>query len=135
MAGLSDTYENNVIDALLGAGFTKDATVYVALMNVSPTDSTFGTEVSGSGYARVAVTNNSTNWPAAASSQKKNGGTITFPTASGSWTTANAFALLNHASGTASSNVICYGNLGTPKTVNSGETCAFAGNALVISAD
>lgn len=109
--------------------------MYVALFNVSPTDSTFGTEVSGSGYARVAVTNNTTNFPAAASGQKSNGTLIAFPTATGAWTTANAWALLNHASNTTAATVIAYGNLSSAKTIASGETPQFPATTLVLTAD
>jgi hypothetical protein len=42
-------------------------------------------EVSGGGYARVAVANNATNFPNAISSWKTNGTAITFPQPSGTW--------------------------------------------------
>ena len=45
-------------------------------------------EPSGNGYARVAVTNNTTNWPSPSGSDPttvQNGTAITFPTTTGSW--------------------------------------------------
>lgn len=133
--GMSDTYANNSLDWQYGANKASAApgTIYVALMNVASTNTTFGTEVSGSAYARVAVTNNGTNFGAAASRQKKNATAVTFVTATGAWTTANAVSLLDHASNSASANVIDYGNLGSAKTIASGETPVFAINAIVIS--
>ena len=49
-----------------------------------------GAEPSAGGYARVSITNNTTNWPAptqsgAAASQVQNGTAVTFPTTTGSW--------------------------------------------------
>jgi hypothetical protein len=42
-------------------------------------------EVTGGGYARVAIANNLTNFPAASWSQKTNGIAFTFPQPSGTW--------------------------------------------------
>lgn len=139
MPGLSDTYELKMLNALLGdlyaAGAGIPATVYVALMNVTASDTTWGTEVSGGGYARVAVVQNATNWPAAAAAQKKNGVELAFPAASGNWTQANAVTIADHATNVAAANVYMYGNLGTAKTILSGETAKFAVNALVVTGD
>lgn len=44
--------------------FTPPATWYAALMTASPTDAGSGTELTGGSYARKAVTNNTTNFPA-----------------------------------------------------------------------
>lgn len=135
MAGLSDTYENSVLDAILGAGFTRDVTVYLALCTTAPTDAAVGAEPVGNAYARVAITNNATNFPAAASGQKKNGTVITFPEATGAWGTQTHFMVMNHANGVAASNIITWGALTIPRTIGSGETAQFAVNALTITAD
>lgn len=84
MAGsLRDTYEQVVLDALLGDdGLTVPDPWYVALFTTAPTDSTGGTEVSTgtwTNYARVAVTNNLTEWPSA--NPKVNANDIDFGTA------------------------------------------------------
>jgi hypothetical protein len=66
MGRLSDTYAGLLLDAALGSGHvsTFPATVYFALSTTEPADDGTGvTEPSGNGYARVACTNNSTNWP------------------------------------------------------------------------
>lgn len=135
MGSASDTYENNVLDAILGQGFTKDATVYVAGCTSAPTDSALGAEPSGNGYARVAVTNNATNWPNASSGSKSNGTAITFPTASGAWGTLTHWMILNHATGTAGSNLIAWGALTTSRSPGSGDTPQFGVGALVLTAD
>ena len=66
MAGFTDTLENKILDHVLGGGdYTREATVYITLVTANGTDSAAGTEVSGNAYARVAVTNNATNFRAA----------------------------------------------------------------------
>ncbi|MBN9393105.1 MAG: hypothetical protein J0I20_34045 [Chloroflexi bacterium] len=76
MAGSKgDAYENTVLDTALGNG--SPASLYWALVQEFTGDGTF-TEASGGSYARVAQTNNSTNFPAASGGSKSNGTTVTF---------------------------------------------------------
>lgn len=134
MAGSkSDFLENELLDHVLGnAAYSAPATVYVALYTVAPSDAGGGTEVSGGSYARVAVTNNATNWPAASGGAKANGTEITFPTASGDWGECVAFAILDAAS---DGNFLYWGDLTTPKTVNSGDTAKFGVGDLDVTED
>lgn len=66
------------------------ATWYVGLTKAVPNDDGTGfSEPVGAGYARVAVTNNVTNWPAATTTAgrtvKKNGAKITWANPTGNW--------------------------------------------------
>lgn len=136
MAGsASNAYENNILDAILGQGFTKDVTVYAALCTATPSDSATGTEVSGSNYSRVAITNNATNWPNASGGSKSNGVAITFPTASGAWGTVTHWKLMKHATDDTAADMIAWGSLTTSRTPGSGDTPQFAIGALVLTAD
>lgn len=131
----TDTYENKHLDAAFGdnrATALFPATYYIGLFTATPNDSGGGTECTGGSYARVAVTNNSTNWPNAASGQKKNGTVITFPEATASWGTATHFGIFDAASGGVLGH---YNALTTPVAISSGMTPSFAVNALVITAD
>ena len=69
------------LDGRYGGGtYVKAATVYLALFTTLPTALTGGTEVSYTGYARVAKTNNATNFPDTDNTgQKTNGTAIVFP--------------------------------------------------------
>lgn len=82
-----------------GAALTPPATFYVALFSVAPTVSGGGTEFSGGGYARVAVTNNNTNFPASVSGSKGIGAAVTFPTLTADHPDAVAFGLFDAVSG------------------------------------
>ena len=107
----SDFLELEILDHVLGnAAYTAPANIHVALFTAAPTDAGGGTEVTGGSYARVSVTNNATNFPAAASGLKQNGTAITFPTATADWGTVVAFGLFDAGSG---GNLLYWGWLGT----------------------
>lgn len=152
MAGSKSNYlSKKLLDAVLGQnsaipGFSGAMTsVYVGLWTTagSLSDTSTGAtanEVSGGTYSRVAVTNNSTNWPAASGSTvatKTNGAAINFATASASWGTINQFAILDGSTeGLASTdNILYWSDLTTPKTIASGDTASFAVGALSITED
>ena len=57
MSSFSDYTENRILDHLFRAvASTAPATVYLALFTVAPTDAGGGTQVTGGGYARQAIT-------------------------------------------------------------------------------
>lgn len=93
----SDYLEAKVLNYVFGAqAFSAPATIYAALFTAAPTDAGGGTEVTGGSYARVAITNNSTNFPNATGTNpttKQNGTQITFPTATANWGTVVAAGL------------------------------------------
>lgn len=95
-----------------GTAFGAPATVYVALFSASPTDAGGGTELSGGAYARVSVTNNTTNWPAG--NPKSNGTSITYAQATVDWLRAHSWATFDALS---AGNMLDWGPLcGTVRT-------------------
>lgn len=95
--GKSDYLESAQVNEALGAtAFTAPSPVFMALYSVSPTDASAGTELTGNGYARVSITNNTTNFPAA--NPKLNGTTITFAQATADWARAYSWQLLDASS-------------------------------------
>jgi len=133
---MSNYLENQIQDLVLGDGsFSQPATVYVGLWTATLDDTSDGStsgEVSGNNYSRVAVTNNSTNWPNASSGEKHNGAAITFPTPSGSWGTVTHVAILDASS---AGNILYWIALTASKAINSGDTVSFATSALSIQAN
>lgn len=82
----SQTHANVNLDADYGSG--SPATLYAALATTAPVTTGTGSLVEPTGsqygnYARVAITNNNTNWPAASAGAKSNGTTFTFPSSTG----------------------------------------------------
>lgn len=129
MAALSNYLENKIVDAIFrGQPLPAIPTLYYALFVVSPSDPGGGTEVSGSGYARVALTANFSNIRGTdggnvagsngTSGTVSNAVDVTFPSPTASWGTVLAMAVFDAASG---GNMLCYGAVSPPKVVNSGD--------------
>jgi len=134
MAGSkSDYLEDEILDHVLGGGdYSRPETVYVALYTEAPSDAGGGTEVSGGSYARVAVTNNATNFPAASDGEKSNGTEITFETATDNWGTVVAFGILDADE---EGNLLLWATLTANKTIDSGDTAKFAVGDLTYTED
>lgn len=127
----SDFLENKILDHILGASaYAAPATVYIALFVSDPTDANNGTEVSGGSYARIAVTNNLTNWPAAVGGSKSNAAAITFVVATALWGTVGWVGLYDAASG---GNLLYHGALTEPRTISSGDQFSFPIGSLIVA--
>jgi hypothetical protein len=98
-------------------------TLYYALFTVPPNASGGGTEVSGGSYARVAVPNNSTNFPATSANNKQNSTAITFPASTAAWGTVVAWGAYDAPAG---GNLWLYGAISPSLALNSGDTATFA---------
>jgi len=131
--GKSDYLELKILDHILGGGdYTRPATVYIALYTVTPTDAGGGTEVSGGSYARKSVTNNATNWPAAAAGAKANGIDVEFVEATADWGTVVAFGIFDAAT---EGNLLYWGPVTPNKAVSSGSVAKFAVGDIDLTED
>lgn len=122
MAGsFSDYVEDETLDLWFGGqSVTPPATLYAQAYTVTPSDSGGGTQVTTNGHARVAITNNLTNFPAASGGAKSNGTAITWGAASGgSWGSVVAVAFFDASSG---GNMIGWSDLAVAKTIDDGDT-------------
>jgi hypothetical protein len=133
MAGSkTDYYENIVIQHLFESDYSAPDPLYIGLYleSAKPTDSTIGTEASGGNYSRVAV-DRDTGWTSSGNATE-NAADITFPEASASWGELGAFAILDAST---SGNMLYWGDLTTPKTINSGDTAKIPAGDLDITED
>lgn len=91
---------NALAGSLLGrTAYTAPATLYAALI-IGATDAlTDGTEAAGGSYARVAVANNTTNFPAPTTGVVSSAVAVTWPTSSAAWGAVNCVRLYDAASG------------------------------------
>jgi hypothetical protein len=137
MGSFTDQYENKALDACFGGAHSADfpATVYVGLFTVMPDDDTMGTECTGGSYARVALTNNDTNWPDAVGGQKSNGIAVVFPTLTATWGTIVGWGIFDHITDALITDLICYDDLASGQTPIVGDTPEFPIGGLVIEAD
>jgi hypothetical protein len=101
-----DPRERVLADSQFGAGATSysPATWYLGVSTSTPNDDgTNFSEPSGNAYTRVAVTNNVTNFPAAATvggvTTKVNGAKFTFPNPTGSWGALTYYGWFTASSG------------------------------------
>ena len=133
MAGTICVYAGNFLnDILFGKRtLTVPSTVYYGLSTTTiADDGTNITEPTFTGYARVAVTNNSTNFPNASGGAKSNGATVEFPeNTSGSSAVTDFFISDADTSG----NILCAGSLTTPRTITVGVKAQFAAGAFTIT--
>lgn len=136
MGSFSDYLELEILDHILGgADYARPATVYIGLWISALSDASTGSsagEVSGGAYARVSVTNNNTNWPAASSGAKANGTAISFTQATASWGTVTDFAILDAST---AGNILGWGTLTASKTIENGDTASFAIGDLDVTLD
>lgn len=138
MSQLGDYAENKLVDMVRAQTWTPSASLYMALCSAA-SDSAV-TELAGTGYARVAVTSNLTNWAgtqgagstsasSGTSHASSNNGTINWGTSGSAWGTANYVAMFDAAS---SGNLICFLPI-TTIVIGSSQAVSLAAGALSFS--
>lgn len=128
MGAFTDYLENKLLDHSLGTNtFTKPTAVYLGLFTAAPGEGGGGTEVSGGGYARQAVT-----FAAASGGTTSNSADITFPTATANWGTITHVALFDASTG---GNMLYYGALTSSVVINSGQQFVILAGDLDITLD
>lgn len=126
MAEMSNFLENALINATLrNTSYTSPATVYLALYTTDPTDADTGTELSGNGYARQAIT-----FGAPSNGVSTNSAAIDFPQATGSWGTV-AYVGIRDAS--TAGNLLYHTALDVSKTIATGDVFRVAIGSLSVT--
>jgi len=127
MSAISNYLENALLNATLrNTTYTSPTTVYAALFTTDPTDAGSGSECTGSGYARKAITfaapSNGVTTNSAAACE--------FDQATGSWGTLTHFAIFDALT---TGNMLYYGALTTSKTIESGDVFKFATSSVTVT--
>ena len=118
MSSFSDYLENAVLDHVFrNTALTSPTAVYLALFTVAPTDAGGGTEVSGSGYARQAIT-----FGAAAAGAMANTAAVSFTAAGGNFGAVVAVGIFDALS---AGNMLAWDAI-TSATINDTDTLDFA---------
>lgn len=113
--------------------FTKPGALYIRLYTANPGETGGGTEVSGGSYAPVQRDPLDANWTAASATDglTDNAAALTFPAPTANWGTVTGLAIADASSG---GNMLIYGALTTPKTVNNGDAAPnFPAGALDVT--
>lgn len=133
MANASDYLENELTKHIFRTGtFTKPSNLYVALYTAAPSDSGGGTEVTATGYSRVAVNPGDSNWAATSGTNgvTSNVNAINFGTWTTGPTTVTHFGILDASS---SGNLIVWGALSSSKTVNATDAMSIPAGSLTVT--
>ena len=127
MSAMSDYLELKFLDHFTGTASTSaPSAVYLGLSTASLNDDNSGTELSGSGYTRKAIT-----FAYASSGSIANHSSVEFPTATGSWGTVSHFGIYDASS---SGNLLFHGAFSASKAIASGDILKVASGSLTISA-
>jgi hypothetical protein len=127
MSAISNYLENALLNATLrNTSYTSVATVYAALFTSDPTEAGTGTECTGTGYARKAITfaapSNGVTTNSAAACE--------FDQATGTWGTLTHFAIFDALT---TGNMLYYGALTTSKTISNGDVFKFATSSVTVT--
>jgi hypothetical protein len=116
MAGsFSDYLEDKLLKHVFtNTAYTSPTSLYVALYTAAPTDAGGGTELSGSGYARKAVSFTVSGTTTLAT----NSAAVEFDAATGSWGTIVAVAIYDALT---SGNFLAWSDLTASKTISTGD--------------
>ena len=132
MSAASDYLEDALLDHVLnspGSAYSAPSTLYLALFTadtgLEANSPSAEISTSGTAYARETVT-----FGAASSGSCATDATVTFTTATDNWGTVTHIAVMDAAT---SGNVLFYGAVTTPKTIETGDTFQVSSGNLTIS--
>lgn len=113
------------------ASYTKPTTIAVGLYTAAPSDAGGGTEVSGNGYARVALNPLDANWAAATTNgTTSNSVAINFPSPTGSWGTVTHYGIFDS---TTSGNLLFWAALDASVLVSTSGVVSFPAGSLTVT--
>lgn len=129
---LSNFLENKLLEHSTGkAAWAAPTHTYLGLFTVAPTDSTFGTEVTGGNYARQQL-----SWGSANEGSIATNASVRFPeagTASTNYGTVVAFGILDSTTATGVEHLLWYSTVQPTFTINSGESFTLISGGITLS--
>lgn len=127
MSSFSDFLESALLNHVFrNTAYTQPATIYMGLYTAAPTDAGGGTQVSGGGYARQAVT-----FGAPSGGQIANTGAVAFTASGANFGTVVAVGFFDALT---AGNLLAWDAI-TSAVVNDGDTLNFASSQITISLD
>lgn len=126
MSALSDHAETLIANFIANAQTaTRPTAWHLAIFTAAPSDAGGGTELSGNGYARQAIT-----FGAASSGVTSNTSTHTFTASGGNWGACTHFGIFDASS---AGNLLWHGALTASRTINDGESLTVAAAAFTLT--
>ena len=133
MAGFLTDYSNNkVLDLIFGgSAYNAPASLYFGLSRSSASKAGVVSEPTAGAYARAALVNDLTRFPAAIGGTKANASIVTFPAPTADWGSVVSVFVADAATG---GNVLAMADLPVPRSiVNGGAAPSIAVGALYLS--
>jgi hypothetical protein len=131
MTAKTDYLESALVNHVLrNTEYVRPASVWVALLTSSPGETgTMTSELSGDAYARQQVTFGAPT-QVDGRAEVANSDEILFPQATGNWSEATHFAIMDASS---SGNALYYAALTTPRTASTGDQIRFPVGSLKVA--
>lgn len=127
MSSFTDFLENELLDHVFrNAAYTSPINVYLALFTANPTDAGGGTEVSGAGYTRQAIT-----FGAASGGAISNTVAVSFTASGGNYGSVTGVGIFDAST---AGNMLAWDAI-TSATVNDTDTLTFAIGDIDITLD
>lgn len=128
---MAGSFSDYLEDALLkhvftNTSYTSPSSLYVALYTTAPSDAGGGTELTGDGYARKAVSFSVSGTTTLAT----NSAAVEFDAATGSWGTIVAVGVFDAST---SGNLLAWSDLATSKTISTGDILRIPSGELDIT--
>lgn len=131
MGVISNHITQKVIDCIFnGQQLTPPSSLWFALFNTDPTAANTGVEVSGGGYERVKIPSMTFAQIVSGKMTTSNTSKVTLPRATGTWTSANYWAILDAQTG---GNLIVKEALLVTANVTNGQQPEFDVGDLVVT--
>ena len=141
MSKMSNYLENKLINHIFrNISYDMPSTLAIALCTAIPNDYSTGSTIvevpNSHGYQRKIIAPNTTNWSEiiAENGTTYNKTAVTFTTATGYWGVITSIAITDSATWGAG-NVLFWGNLETPQTINLGKIFSIPIEKLTIQID
>ena len=131
MSEASDYVENQILNCYLNqTNITAPTAIYVGLHTADPTDAGTGTEVSGNGYARVAITDKFGTASGTGGSLSSNADITGFTASGGNWGTVSHIGIYDAST---SGNLLFHTALDSSATVNDGDSFQISSGNLTVT--
>ena len=131
MSEASDYVENQILNCYLNqTNITAPTAIYVGLHTADPTDAGSGVEVSGNGYARVAITDKFGTASGTGGSLSSNADITGFTASGGNWGTISHIGIWDAST---SGNLLFHTALDSSATVNDGDSFQISSGNLTVT--
>ena len=131
MSEASDYVENQILNCYLNqTNITAPTAIYVGLHTADPTDAGSGAEVSGNGYARVAITDKFGTASGTGGSVSSNADITGFTASGGNWGSVTHIGIYDAST---SGNLLFHTALDSSAAVNDGDSFQISSGNLTVT--